>query len=100
MVTRQIIRSLSGLGIVPNDFELAKTFTSYTPVHAGWISQKGGPAIPALGDAGLGLELFEGQEKLLRRQLVIQGVTAGSLAVLAAVAVTSLLKGKKPSFSY
>jgi hypothetical protein len=91
----EVNRTLAGgLGTVPNDFELARTYGWYTPVHHGWINGRnrwypGGN----LGDAGTAAvfaataETGDIEAKMMMRELVRAEKLKATMAVVSGVGV-------------
>jgi hypothetical protein len=94
-------RSLSGLGTVPNDDELARNLC-YTPVHSGWIYGESPTgkryyadglydALPTLltDDPDALAEVV----KIQRRQMIFQGITTAAIVGMAAASIWTVLRG-------
>jgi hypothetical protein len=110
MTTNEIVRTISGLGEVPSDDDLARQY-GYTPVRIGWIngrnvktgkpyySQAGAAASTGLGaDPVLNVDAaatpvdsqkyLDESLKLQKRQALLQGI---STAAIVGLAVSSLI---------
>jgi hypothetical protein len=95
----EMARSLSGLGTVPNDDELAKNLW-YTPVHSGWIygnTPTGekyyvdglyGSAAAALLSDDPAAALAD-VVKIQRKQMIFQGITTAAIVSAAIASVWS-----------
>lgn len=89
----EVNRTLSGLGIVPNDFELGRRYGWYTPVNHGWINGRrrwwpggnlGGSATAATFAAGNEQDL---EQKMMMRELVKAEKLKATMAVISGIAV-------------
>lgn len=86
-------RSLSGLGTIPNDDELARNLC-YTPVHSGWIYGN-----KPTGERYYVDGLYGGEEvsvdsdliKIQRRQMIFQGITTVAIVGMAAASIWGAL---------
>lgn len=100
--------SLSGLGIVPNDFELARQYGWYTPVQHGWINgQKrwwpggnlGAPAAAAmLSTNGGDTDTKNMIKELVRAEQIkaVMAIVSGAATVItASIIVARAIKGRK-----
>lgn len=93
----EINRSLSGLGTVPNDDDLASIW-HYTPVNSGWIFGNKPAGQKFYVDGFYGSDdtatLVE-QLRLQRRQTMLQAVTTVAIASLAGIGIWNHFKGRK-----
>ena len=88
----EVNRTLAGLGIVPNDFEMGRQYGWYTPVQHGWINgtKRWWPG-GNLGDSATAVAFSAGdtdpETKMMLRELVRAEKLKATMAVISGVAV-------------
>ncbi len=96
----EVNRTLTGLGIVPNDFELARQYGWYTPVDHGWIIGRdrwwpGGNLGAAETDNQKMLQELVKAEQLKAKMAVVSAI---GVTIAAGIAIWRAVKSKGEQF--